>query len=89
MAYYGDSEVISGVGKGTAETTVAPCPTALPRRSRAVSAGLGPTGVRIGIHCHDDAGCGVANTLAAVRRCARRCRGRSTATANGAATRTW
>jgi 2-isopropylmalate synthase len=27
---------------------------------------LGPIGVRIGIHCHDDAGCGVANTLAAV-----------------------
>lgn len=27
---------------------------------------LGPSGVKIGIHCHDDAGCGVANTLAAV-----------------------
>jgi 2-isopropylmalate synthase len=27
---------------------------------------LGPTGVQIGIHCHDDAGCGVANTIAAV-----------------------
>jgi 2-isopropylmalate synthase len=27
---------------------------------------LGETGVRIGIHCHDDAGCGVANSLAAV-----------------------
>ncbi len=27
---------------------------------------LGPTGTRIGIHCHDDAGCAVANTLAAV-----------------------
>ena len=27
---------------------------------------LEPQGVRIGIHCHDDAGCGVANTLAAV-----------------------
>jgi len=32
----------------------------------AVTAELGPTGVKIGIHCHDDAGCGVANTLAAV-----------------------
>jgi 2-isopropylmalate synthase len=33
-----------------------------------VVAGLGPTsGVRIGIHTHDDAGCGVANALAAVR----------------------
>ena len=27
---------------------------------------LAATGVRLGIHCHDDAGCGVANTLAAV-----------------------
>jgi 2-isopropylmalate synthase len=32
----------------------------------AVVAGLEPSGVRIGIHCHDDAGCGVACTLAAV-----------------------
>ncbi|MBV9368123.1 MAG: citramalate synthase [Solirubrobacterales bacterium] len=31
-----------------------------------VVAGLEPSGVRIGIHCHDDAGCGVAGTLAAV-----------------------
>ena len=31
-----------------------------------VAAELGPSGTRIGIHCHDDAGCGVANTLAAV-----------------------
>ena len=34
---------------------------------RVVVAELGGSGVRIGIHCHDDAGCGVANTLAAVR----------------------
>ena len=27
---------------------------------------LSPSGVRVGIHCHDDAGCGVANSLAAV-----------------------
>jgi len=27
---------------------------------------LAPSGVRVGIHCHDDAGCGVANSLAAV-----------------------
>jgi 2-isopropylmalate synthase len=33
----------------------------------AVVAGLDGTGVRIGIHCHDDAGCGVANSIAAVR----------------------
>ncbi|HWF55090.1 MAG TPA: citramalate synthase [Solirubrobacteraceae bacterium] len=31
-----------------------------------VVAAIGPGGTRIGIHCHDDAGCGVANTLAAV-----------------------
>ena len=27
---------------------------------------LAPTGARIGIHCHDDSGCGVADSLAAV-----------------------
>ena len=32
-----------------------------------VVAALAPAGVRIGIHCHDDAGCGVANSLAAVQ----------------------
>jgi len=32
-----------------------------------VVATLGPTGVRVGIHCHNDAGCGVANSLAAVQ----------------------
>ncbi|HEY4828966.1 MAG TPA: citramalate synthase, partial [Solirubrobacteraceae bacterium] len=31
-----------------------------------IVAGLEPEGVRIGIHCHDDSGCGVACTLAAV-----------------------
>ena len=31
-----------------------------------VVSALGPAGVRVGIHCHDDAGCGVANSLAAV-----------------------
>jgi 2-isopropylmalate synthase len=41
-------------------------PDAIARATEAVVAELGPTGVRIGIHCHDDAGCGVANTLAAV-----------------------
>jgi 2-isopropylmalate synthase len=34
----------------------------------AVAAAVGSAGgVQIGIHCHDDAGCGVANSLAAVR----------------------
>ena len=31
-----------------------------------VTSALGRSGVRIGIHCHDDAGCGVANSLAGV-----------------------
>ena len=35
------------------------------RRSRAVARGAAGAS-RVGIHCHDDAGCGVANTLAAV-----------------------
>ncbi len=34
--------------------------------ARVVSALTG-AGVRVGIHCHDDAGCGVANSLAAVQ----------------------
>ncbi len=34
---------------------------------RAVVEDVGSSGVRIGIHCHDDAGCGVANSLAAVQ----------------------
>ena len=42
----------------------------------------------IGIHTHDDAGCGVANTLVAVDAGARQCRERSTATASAAATPT-
>jgi 2-isopropylmalate synthase len=33
----------------------------------AVVGALKPAGVRVGIHCHDDAGCGVANSLAAVQ----------------------
>ncbi len=32
-----------------------------------VVAAMRPAGVRVGIHCHDDAGCGVANSLAAVQ----------------------
>jgi 2-isopropylmalate synthase len=32
-----------------------------------VVAALAGGGVRVGIHCHDDAGCGVANSLAAVQ----------------------
>ena len=54
--------------------TVVCCDTnggTLPDRVAAVMASvveeLGPAGVRVGIHCHDDAGCGVANSLAAVQ----------------------
>jgi 2-isopropylmalate synthase len=32
----------------------------------AVARALGSSGAQVGIHCHDDAGCGVANSLAAV-----------------------
>ena len=32
-----------------------------------VVASAASAGVQVGIHCHDDAGCGVANTLAAVQ----------------------
>jgi 2-isopropylmalate synthase len=41
-------------------------PAAIAAATAAVVAELGPAGVRIGIHTHDDAGCAVANTLAAV-----------------------
>ena len=36
---------------------------------------LGPGGPRVGIHCHDDAGCGVASSLAAVGEGARHVQG--------------
>ncbi len=39
-------------------------PAQLSAATREVVAALGP---RVGIHCHDDAGCGVANTIAAVQ----------------------
>src|SRR5205807_1737132 len=32
-----------------------------------VVAALAPTSARVGIHCHDDSGCGVANSLAGVQ----------------------
>jgi 2-isopropylmalate synthase len=41
-------------------------PGALGRTMAEVVGALRPSGVRVGIHCHDDAGCGVACTLAAV-----------------------
>ncbi len=39
----------------------------LPDELAEVVAEVAATGARIGIHCHDDSGCAVANTLAAVR----------------------
>jgi 2-isopropylmalate synthase len=41
-------------------------PTVIGRVMNEVVAALGASGARVGIHCHDDAGCGVACTLAAV-----------------------
>jgi 2-isopropylmalate synthase len=41
-------------------------PEGLAATTAAVIAAVG-SGVGVGIHCHDDAGCGVANTLAAIR----------------------
>ncbi len=42
-------------------------PNGIESAMAAVVAELADSGVRVGIHCHDDAGCGVANSLAAVR----------------------
>jgi 2-isopropylmalate synthase len=42
-------------------------PDGIAATMREVVAALSADGVGIGIHCHDDAGCGVANTLAAVQ----------------------
>jgi 2-isopropylmalate synthase len=47
---------------------------------------LGETAL-LGIHCHDDSGCAVANTLAAVEAGATQVRGPSTASASAPATR--
>ncbi len=42
-------------------------PDELARVMAEVVAALAGAGARVGIHCHDDAGCGVANSLAAVQ----------------------
>jgi 2-isopropylmalate synthase len=42
-------------------------PDQLAEAMATVAGALEPQGVQVGIHCHDDAGCGVANTLVAVR----------------------
>ena len=43
-------------------------PDQVGRAMASVVEAAGLAGVRVGIHCHDDAGCGVANSLAAVQR---------------------
>ena len=53
----------------------------------AVVAALGPD-ASVGIHTHNDAECGVANSIAAVRRAPTSFRARSTASASAPATRT-
>jgi 2-isopropylmalate synthase len=65
-------QCLTAAAEAGAETVVC-CDTnggSLPGRitdaMTAVIGQLNPAGVRIGIHCHDDAGCGVANSLAAV-----------------------
>ena len=42
-------------------------PDAMAATMASVVQALSGSGARVGIHCHDDAGCGVANTLAAVK----------------------
>ena len=49
---------------------------AAPDRRRRCATVVGAPGVAVGIHCHNDAECGVANTLAAVARAPCSCRGR-------------
>jgi 2-isopropylmalate synthase len=42
-------------------------PDAVAAAMSSVVGSVGAAGVRVGIHCHDDAGCGVASSLAAVQ----------------------
>jgi 2-isopropylmalate synthase len=66
-------QCLRAAAQAGAETVVC-CDTnggTLPDRVAAVMGAvvgtIGASGVRVGIHCHDDAGCGVANSLAAVQ----------------------
>jgi 2-isopropylmalate synthase len=66
-------ETLRAAARGGAET-LALCDTnggSLPWQIegavQGVRAALGANGPKIGVHCHDDTGCGVANTVAAVR----------------------
>ena len=68
------------------DTNGSSLPSQVGAATSAVVADLGPLhpAVRVGIHCHDDAGCGVANTFAAVEAGARQVQG----TMNGIGERT-
>jgi 2-isopropylmalate synthase len=75
---------------GAGAETIALCdtngsslPSQIAEATRDALAAVG-SGVRIGIHCHDDAGCGVANSIAAVEVGARQVQG----TMNGCGERT-
>ncbi|HEY3499146.1 MAG TPA: citramalate synthase [Polyangiaceae bacterium] len=73
-------ETLRAAIRGGAETVVlcetngGRLPWFVEETTRAVIAALGPT-QRVGIHAHDDTGCGVANSLAAVRGGARHVQG--------------
>jgi 2-isopropylmalate synthase len=64
-----------GAAAGAGAETVVCCdtnggtlPDQVAQAMASVAGSLAAAGVRVGIHCHDDAGCGVANSLAAVQR---------------------
>ncbi|HSD76510.1 MAG TPA: citramalate synthase [Solirubrobacteraceae bacterium] len=65
------------------DTNGSSLPAQVAQATAAVAAALAP-GVRVGIHCHNDAECGVANTFAAVEAGARHVQG----TMNGIGERT-
>jgi 2-isopropylmalate synthase len=59
----------------TCDTNGGSLPDQVSAVMRAVVESLRGSGVQVGIHCHDDAGCGVANSLAAVLQGARQVQG--------------
>jgi 2-isopropylmalate synthase len=75
--FFEDSEYALSCLRAAAEAgaeTVVCCDTnggSLPHQvaaaMRSVVEALGGSGAQVGVHCHDDAACGVANTLAAVQ----------------------
>ncbi|GGU72412.1 citramalate synthase [Lentzea flava] len=62
------TEIVRAAAEAGAEAVVL-CDTnggMLPDQVGAIVTAVGETGARLGVHCHDDSGCAVANTLAAV-----------------------